>query len=74
MLIVRDTGEKAALYAAAGIADYWVVDVAARAIEVRRDPTGGRYRSLQTFTGNDEVRPLAVPEVASRPAPLWDVV
>ena len=69
--LAYDTGQKAELYAAAGIADYWVVDVAGRAIEVRRDPAGGRYRSLKTFTGDEEVRPLAMPDVALRPAALW---
>ncbi len=67
-----DRGEKAALYAAAGIADYWVVDVAGRAIEVRREPIDGRYGSLKTHTDDDEVRPLAVAEVALRPSALWE--
>jgi len=66
-----DTGEKAELYATAGIADYWVVDLAARAVEVYRQPLDGRYRSLQTFTGDDEVRPLAFPEVVLRPSALF---
>jgi len=66
-----DTGEKADLYAAAGIADYWVVNVPDRSIEVRRDPGGSGYRSLQTLTGDDEVRPLAVREIALRPSMLW---
>jgi Uma2 family endonuclease len=70
--LAYDTGEKAELYAAAGIADYWVVNVAERSIEVRRDPANGRYRSLQTFSGSDEVRPLCLPEVALRPAALWE--
>ena len=68
--LAYDTGEKAELYAAAGIADYWVVDVAGQAIEVRREPVSGRYRSLKTHAGNDEVRPLATPEVALRPSAL----
>lgn len=70
--LAYDTGEKAELCAAAGIADYWVVDVAGRAIEIRRDPVGGRYRSLKTHTGDDEVHPLAMPEVALRPSALWE--
>ena len=70
--LAYDTGEKAELYAAEGIADYWVVDVSARAIEVRREPVGGRYRSLKTHLGDDEVRPLAVPEVALRPSVLFE--
>ena len=66
-----DTGEKAELYAAGDIQDYWVVSIPDRSIEVRRDPGSGRYRSLATFTGDDEVRPLAVPEIALRPSQLW---
>lgn len=67
-----DSGEKAELYAAAGIADYWVVDLSGHSIDVRRDPRGGRYRSLQTHTGDEEVRPLALPEVVLRPSVLWE--
>src|SRR5438309_7432253 len=33
-----DTGDKAELYAAGGIADYWVVDLNNRVLIVRRDP------------------------------------
>ena len=70
--LAYDAGEKADLYAAAGIADYWVVNVPDRSIEVRRDPVGGRYRSLKTHLGDDEVRPLAFPDVALKPASLWE--
>ena len=66
-----DTGEKADLYAAAGIADYWVVDVAAERIEVRRQPVAGRYQSVSGFAGQDELRPLLMPQVSLRPAQLW---
>ena len=69
-----DCGEKADLYAAAGIADYWVVNVAERSIEVRRDPAAGRFRSLQTYQGQQEVRRPALPEVAFHPAVLWEAV
>ena len=66
-----DCGEKADLYAAAGVNDYWVVNLPDRSIEVRRDPGGGRYRNLHTCTSDDEVRPLAMPEIALRPSSLW---
>jgi Uma2 family endonuclease len=69
--LAYDGGEKADLYAAAGIADYWVVNLPDRSIEVRRDPGRGRYRSLKTSAGDDEVRPLAFPEAVLRPAVLW---
>jgi Uma2 family endonuclease len=67
-----DCGEKADLYAKAGIAEYWVVNLNERTVEMRREPSGGRYRSLQTFAGEREIRPLAFPEVALRPASLWE--
>ena len=69
--LAYDTGEKSDLYAAAGIQDYWVVSIPDRSVEVRRDPGGGRYRSLRTFTGDEEVRPLAMPEVVLPPSMLW---
>jgi len=70
--LAYDAGEKADLYAAAGIADYWVVNVSDRSIEVRREPAGGRYRSLKTHLGDDEIRPLAFPDVTLQPASLWE--
>jgi Uma2 family endonuclease len=36
--LVADTGDKASLYAAAGIADYWVIDVNDRRLHLFRDP------------------------------------
>ncbi len=69
--LAHDTGEKADLYAAAGISDYWVVDLENRLIEVRRDPLAGRYRSMQTYSGDDEIHPLKLPEVGLRPVMLF---
>ncbi len=56
-----DTEEKRRLYAAAGIPDYWVVDVNARRLLVFRTPQGGDYADQQTFAAGDAVAPLAVP-------------
>lgn len=56
-----DRGEKAAKYAASGIADYWVVDVPNQAIHVHRLPQAGGFASFQTFRGAEHVSPLAVP-------------
>jgi Uma2 family endonuclease len=66
-----DLGTKAELYAAAGISDYWVVDIAARSIVVHRDPADGRYRDVQTYRESDEISPLLVPEVLLCPDSLW---
>jgi Uma2 family endonuclease len=35
-----DRGKKASLYATAGIEEYWIVDLARRRVEVRREPGG----------------------------------
>jgi Uma2 family endonuclease len=57
-----DRGEKADLYAAVGILDYWIVNLVDRAVEVCRDPHDGRYRSVQTFGTGSIVKPIAIPE------------
>ncbi len=66
-----DLGAKAELYAAAGISDYWVVDVADHSIVVHRDPADSRYRDVRTYRESDELRPLHMPEVRLYPASLW---
>ena len=66
-----DCGEKADLYAQAGIRDYWVVNIPDRTVEVRRDPGRSHYQSLTTYVGDDEIRPLALSEIALRPSILW---
>ena len=66
-----DSGEKAVLYAGAGIRDYWVVNLRNRTIEVRRDPQADGYQSLAVFSGDEEVRPLVLPDAVLAPASLW---
>lgn len=70
--LAEDTGEKAELYAAAGIRDYWVVNIPAKVVEVRRDPGAEGYRSLKIFSGKEELRPLAFPEAVLVPDTLWE--
>jgi Uma2 family endonuclease len=69
--LAKDRGVKARLYAEAGIADYWIVNLPERTIEVRRDPRGGLYQSLTVFRPGDEARPLAFPEIALAVARLF---
>ncbi|NLY02851.1 MAG: Uma2 family endonuclease [Rhodopirellula sp.] len=69
--LAYDRGEKAAMYAEAEIADYWIVNNRQQCVEVYRDPEAGQYRSVQTFSGDQEVRPLALPDVFLRPSMLW---
>lgn len=66
-----DTTVKAGLYAAAGITDYWVVDLVNRAVIVLREPSAGGYESRSTHRGDQLVRPLALPQAALSPAELF---
>ncbi len=56
-----DLTTKASLYARAGIADYWVVDVNAQRIVVHRDPEEGVYKSIAVYGEQESVSPLAAP-------------
>jgi Uma2 family endonuclease len=47
--LALDRGAKLALYAAAGIAELWIVDLAGQQIEQHYDPAGNQYRSKQTY-------------------------
>ncbi len=58
-----DRTEKAELYAQAGIGEYWIVDVEARAVKTHRDAQGSAYRTGQTFGAGQSVCPLAAPAV-----------
>jgi Uma2 family endonuclease len=66
-----ETTVKAGLYAAAGIADYWVVDLVSRAVIVLREPRAGGYESRSTHRGDQILRPLAPAEAALSPAELF---
>lgn len=66
-----DRGEKAELYAEAGIADYWIANVRDQCLEVFRQPKGRGFGSMKIHRDDEEVRPLAVPEMVLRPSMLW---
>ena len=58
---------KAEVYARAGIADYWLLNIPAHQLEVRRDPglldSGeASYRSLQIIPYDGQVSPLVMPD------------
>jgi Uma2 family endonuclease len=55
---------KAALYATAGIAEYWLVNLDARVVEVYSSPVGGRYSDVRTLRAGDTLRPAALPDLA----------
>jgi Uma2 family endonuclease len=62
-----DLGEKALLYARAGIPDYWVVLVNEAAIVRHREPAPDGYKEVTRLAGDDVVSPLAMPEA------IWTV-
>ncbi len=57
-----DRTEKAAIYAEAGIPEYWIVNPAARQIEVRRYPSEGTYQEVVVHSDAAEIAPLFAPE------------
>jgi Uma2 family endonuclease len=66
--LTLDRTEKASLYARAGIADYWILNLVERVLEVHREPTPGstapygwRYRLVHRLAAGDVVSPLAAP-------------
>ncbi|MGH9832619.1 MAG: Uma2 family endonuclease, partial [Blastocatellia bacterium] len=66
-----DRGEKASLYAKAGIADYWIVNLQDRQVEVYRRPMvdanarfGFNYADKMIFKEDDPVKPLAKPKAS----------
>jgi Uma2 family endonuclease len=61
--LVRDAGLKKHLYAEAGIADYWIVNLREQRIEVYRDPQAGDYASKSMYT-EGEVALLAYPQIS----------
>lgn len=58
----KDTDIKRKTYAAAGIREYWVMDLKHRQLKVFRDPANGDYQLESTFT-TGKISPLAFPEV-----------
>jgi len=66
-----DLGEKAELYARENLADYWIVNVINRVVEVFREPENGRYQSMRTYKIGEMISPLAFPEIALTVADLW---
>jgi Uma2 family endonuclease len=58
-----DRKTKAAVYAQAGIEDYWIINLIDMQLLVYRRPVDGIYRSIQVLTREDSIQPLAFPDV-----------
>jgi Uma2 family endonuclease len=63
-----DRDQKGSLYARAGVAEYWIVNLLDRRVEVCRDPApesqtryGWAYRNVRSHVTGDQISPLALP-------------
>ena len=68
--LAYDQRTNAAVYAAAGIREVWVVNLPDRVLEVYRDPGPPGYRDRQTNGLDARVAPLAFPELVLAVADL----
>jgi Uma2 family endonuclease len=75
--LVDDRGAKAALYARAGVAEYWIVNLVGRSLEVRREPLetanaplGWSYKVVIVLEPSASISPLACPAVRIQIADL----
>ncbi len=69
--LATDRGLKLKAYAEAGIADYWIVNLKDRQIEVYREPKSNSYQQPLIVTGEAAISPLALPSVELRAAELF---
>jgi Uma2 family endonuclease len=58
----KDRRVKAALYAAAGIPEFWLVDLAARRVDVHRSPGAAGYASVEHHA-TETIALMAFPDV-----------
>lgn len=70
-------GRKAAAYARGAIADYWIVNLGDRVVEVHREPGGpgparprGGYGTIETLGADATITPLAAPAAIIRVSDL----
>lgn len=61
-----DRRVKIPLYARVGIVETWLCDLVTSRLELYRDPTEGRYRSVQMLAGAQTLAPAAFPDVRVR--------
>ncbi len=62
--LLHDRKRKARLYAGAGIAEYWILNLVDCCLEVFLNPQDGAYTVHRVLRDGDSVSPLARPEAA----------
>jgi len=66
-----DRTRKAALYARAGIPDYWIVNLLDGVLEVHRRPEGDAYQQRMVLAPHEQIVPLARPGASLEVARLF---
>jgi Uma2 family endonuclease len=66
----KDRHLKLPIYAAAGIPEYWLVDLEQQRLLVFRDPRGGAYCTELVLSRDDTISPLACPDLT---VPVSDI-
>jgi Uma2 family endonuclease len=73
-----DRAYKGSVYARAGVADYWIVDVRRRLVEIHREPVtapaapfGWKYARVRTLKDDATISPLAAPRASIAIARLF---
>lgn len=61
--LVHDRVEKGALYAEAGIPEYWIVDAAHQRVEVHSDIAEGAYSRVTPYRRGDVARSVSLPDL-----------
>lgn len=56
--------EKAALYAEAGVPEYWIILASERRVEVYRQPENESYRERSVVEGATQLQALSLPELS----------
>jgi Uma2 family endonuclease len=60
----KDRLLKTGIYAAAGVPEYWIVNLEEMVVEVHTRPSGDRYTHVEVLRDGDVLRPLSVPGIA----------
>lgn len=58
-----DQRAKSMLYGAAGIADYWIINLPTHQIEVYREPRPDGYRTVTRYAAGETISPLAFADI-----------